>query len=92
MLPNRLDDTQRVIAQRELVDALVGEYAERSLALWYYTPMGRPFTRHLRPVLTVYDCMDELANFKDPPAGTHPLRSGIVRGGRPGVHRRTQSL
>jgi UDP-galactopyranose mutase len=31
---------------------------------WYYTPMMLPFSRNLSAVCTVYDCMDELANFK----------------------------
>ena len=36
---------------------------------WYYTPMALPFTNHLTPEVTVYDCMDELAAFKfAPPA------------------------
>ncbi|MEF2277240.1 glycosyltransferase [Deinococcus sp. YIM 134068] len=32
--------------------------------LWVYTPMELPITAGLRPRVTVYDCMDELANFK----------------------------
>src|SRR2546423_13256797 len=35
---------------------------------WYYTPMALPFTDHLTPELTVYDCMDELSAFKFAPA------------------------
>ncbi|MDB5397576.1 MAG: UDP-galactopyranose mutase, partial [Rhodospirillales bacterium] len=34
------------------------------LIRWYYTPMMLPFSRHLTALCTVYDCMDELANFK----------------------------
>ena len=30
---------------------------------WYYTPMALNFTRHLVPLATVYDCMDELSGF-----------------------------
>ena len=32
--------------------------------LWVYTPMELPVAAGLRPRLTVYDCMDELANFR----------------------------
>lgn len=32
--------------------------------LWVYTPMELPVTAGLRPRVTVYDCMDELANFR----------------------------
>ena len=34
---------------------------------WYYTPMMLPFSRHLDAAVTVYDCMDELANFHNAP-------------------------
>jgi UDP-galactopyranose mutase len=34
---------------------------------WYYTPMALQFSHHLKPVLTVYDCMDELSAFKNAP-------------------------
>lgn len=34
---------------------------------WYYTPMALPFTDHLTPELTIYDCMDELSAFKFAP-------------------------
>lgn len=32
---------------------------------WFYTPMALPLLNELRPRLTVYDCMDELAAFKN---------------------------
>jgi glycosyltransferase involved in cell wall biosynthesis len=32
--------------------------------LWYYTPMALEITSGLNPVITVYDCMDELSAFK----------------------------
>ena len=37
------------------------------LVRWYYTPMMLPFSRHIEAACTVYDCMDELANFKFAP-------------------------
>ncbi|HEX8100891.1 MAG TPA: UDP-galactopyranose mutase, partial [Actinomycetota bacterium] len=36
-------------------------------ALWYYTPMAVPLGRHLRPLVTVYDSMDELTAFNGAP-------------------------
>jgi len=35
--------------------------------LWYYTPMMLPFSRQLEAACIVYDCMDELANFRFAP-------------------------
>ena len=34
---------------------------------WFYTPMALPLLQELDPALVVYDCMDELAAFKNPP-------------------------
>lgn len=35
--------------------------------VWFYTPMALPLLNALHPSLIVYDCMDELAAFKNPP-------------------------
>jgi protoporphyrinogen oxidase/glycosyltransferase involved in cell wall biosynthesis len=34
---------------------------------WFYTPMALPLLQQLHPRLVVYDCMDELAAFKNAP-------------------------
>jgi glycosyltransferase involved in cell wall biosynthesis len=34
---------------------------------WFYTPMALPLLQALAPALVVYDCMDELASFRNPP-------------------------
>ncbi len=44
---------------------------------WYYTPMALPFTSHLTPVVTVYDCMDELSAFKNAPASLLTLEKDM---------------
>jgi UDP-galactopyranose mutase len=49
-----------------LLDGLLAGYGE-DLIRWYYTPMMLSFSRHLDAICTVYDCMDELANFKFAP-------------------------
>jgi UDP-galactopyranose mutase len=35
--------------------------------VWFYTPMAIPLLQGLHPSLVVYDCMDELAAFKNSP-------------------------
>lgn len=35
--------------------------------VWLYTPMALPLLAQLHPSLVVYDCMDELSAFKNPP-------------------------
>jgi len=52
---------------RRLINELIaGQRIENYLA-WYYTPMMLEFSRHLDPAATVYDCMDQLAAFKNAP-------------------------
>lgn len=55
---------------RALATLLQGEVASRSapLVFWYYTPMMLAFSAAMLPDFTVYDCMDELANFAFAPA------------------------
>jgi UDP-galactopyranose mutase len=66
-LPAGLDERAREEIVRGLLDGLmVGEQIRRPV-LWYYTPMMLGFSRHLNAGAVVYDCMDELANFKGAP-------------------------
>lgn len=45
------------------IDQNIGEFF-----FWYYTPMALEWTRHKKPLVVVYDCMDELSAFKNAPA------------------------
>jgi UDP-galactopyranose mutase len=58
-----------VALQRSLLEGLLSERRidVDQAVLWYYTPMALPFSRHLSPRATVYDCMDELSAFKGAP-------------------------
>jgi glycosyltransferase involved in cell wall biosynthesis len=66
-LPAGLDEAASHVAQRTLLDAMLEDHELTRYALWYYTPMALPFTRHLAPAATAYDCMDELSAFKNAP-------------------------
>lgn len=48
------------------------------LIRWYYTPMMLPFSRSLAASCTVYDCMDELANFDFAPEGLAELERELL--------------
>ena len=65
-LPAGLDEAATAAALKTLAE---GYFAAPSgdLILWYYTPMMLPFSRGLPAVCVVYDCMDELANFRFAP-------------------------
>ncbi|WP_194165264.1 glycosyltransferase family 1 protein [Deinococcus terrestris] len=57
-------------SQARTARLLCGLVQEQELAeydLWVYTPYELPITAGLTPRVTVYDCMDELAQFKGAP-------------------------
>ena len=67
-LPNGLTENECIAAQQALViDDLILTQELSDYILWYYTPMARAFTQHLEPLAIIYDCMDELSAFKNPP-------------------------
>ncbi len=53
--------------QRSLLAHLLRQFAIERYTFWYYTPMALGFSNHLTPEAIVYDCMDELKNFLNPP-------------------------
>lgn len=54
-------------ALRHLLDVYLEEERIEKFIAWYYTPMALQFSGHLKPVVTVYDCMDELSAFLGAP-------------------------
>lgn len=53
--------------QRQMLDELFREQKIDEHILWYYTPMAVAWSSHLKPLATIYDCMDELSAFKGAP-------------------------
>lgn len=49
---------------QSMIDRLFTEHKIDAHLLWYYTPMACTWTRHLKPLAVIYDCMDELSAFK----------------------------
>src|SRR5215471_15006449 len=52
---------------RELIAELLDRENLRDYLLWFYTPMALPLAEGLRPRAVIYDCMDELSAFLNPP-------------------------
>lgn len=67
VLPEGLDGAAIDAALGALLEAEVAD-KRGQLVFWYYTPMMLAFSAGMRPDFTVYDCMDELANFAFAPA------------------------
>jgi glycosyltransferase involved in cell wall biosynthesis len=53
--------------QREMLNEFINSQKIKNFVLWFYTPMAMDFAAHLEPVITVFDCMDELSAFKFAP-------------------------
>ncbi|ARV59555.1 UDP-galactopyranose mutase [Nostocales cyanobacterium HT-58-2] len=66
-LPEGLSQEAVNIDLQVLIDSFFTEYEIYNYIFWYYTPMAIAYTRHLQPMIVVYDCMDELSAFKGAP-------------------------
>ncbi len=62
-LPHGTNPHQAIQLQKELLDTFMASQQIDNFVAWYYTPMALLFSDHLKPKLTVYDCMDELSAF-----------------------------
>lgn len=67
VLADDIHGPAREAALKALLDGLLLREDPASLVRWYYTPMMMGFSSHLAAACTVYDCMDELANFRFAP-------------------------
>jgi glycosyltransferase involved in cell wall biosynthesis len=62
-----MDDERRMfVALRRLVDEFVAVNGDPAV-LWYYSPVAMAFSGHLSARAVIYDCMDELAAFRNAP-------------------------
>jgi UDP-galactopyranose mutase len=77
-LPGGLSPAEETAALRTLLDQAVGERPAKPVLRWYYTPMMLPFSEHVAAECVVYDCMDELANFKGAPPELLPLEQRLI--------------
>lgn len=67
-LPEGLrSEVAKTAVLHDMVQRLLSENNIHQYLAWYYTPMALDFTRHLRPMAVIYDCMDELSAFKGAP-------------------------
>ena len=70
-LPEGTSETDAQGMVGRLATRLLEQEGVRDFVLWFYSPMFLPATQQLRPRAIVYDCMDELANFKNAPEVLH---------------------
>jgi len=70
-------DAEAAVAER--LRQLVALCRPRRLVLWYYTPMALPMGEQLEADCVVYDCMDELSLFKNPPPSLQERERQLLR-------------
>jgi UDP-galactopyranose mutase len=78
-LPEGLTEKKISLILAKLVDQFLREKEIVEYTAWYYTPMALSFTSHLRPKITIYDCMDELSAFKNAPASLREYEKELLR-------------
>ena len=85
-------DEQIPTLQRMVAEAIETERIE-DYAVWFYSPMALPLMQDLAPLAVIYDCMDELAAFRNAPRqllqreGALLKRADIVFTGGPSLYR-----
>ena len=57
-------DANVAARQKLLLRNLFYKHKINDYILWYYTPMALEISNDLKPVVTIYDCMDELSAFR----------------------------
>ena len=73
MSAEEIQEHQREFLSRFLINMNIRQYA-----LWYFTPMALPVGENLKPVLRIYDCMDELSGFKFAPDAVKELEKKLI--------------
>lgn len=70
---------EQLATLRELLAELLRERKVLQPVVWLYTPMALPLLQDLDPAAIVYDCMDELAAFKNPPKQLLQRESALLK-------------
>jgi UDP-galactopyranose mutase len=78
-LTHGMDESEIITMQQTLIiDDLILQQEITEYVCWYYTPMARAFTQHLEPLAIIYDCMDELSAFKNPPPKLKDYEADLI--------------
>jgi glycosyltransferase involved in cell wall biosynthesis len=78
-MPQGLSAATQETIQKLLLNNMLLEHGIDDYLLWYYTPMALAFSSHLKPQLTVFDCMDELSAFRGAPEAMKEREAELLR-------------
>lgn len=62
-----------------LVESLAASDLGEAYGAWFYSPMALPLMKALDPAVVVYDCMDELSAFRNPPRQIRQRESALLK-------------
>jgi glycosyltransferase involved in cell wall biosynthesis len=79
ILSDQLSGDAALEEHRALVRSCLAGLGQTPALAWYYTPMALKLTRERAFPLVVYDCMDELAQFKGAPPDLVSLERELLR-------------
>jgi glycosyltransferase involved in cell wall biosynthesis len=77
-LPPGISESEAIQIQEALLREFFEFFQISQYIFWYYTPMALTITQSFVPLLTIYDCMDELSAFKNAPARLKELESLLM--------------
>jgi protoporphyrinogen oxidase/glycosyltransferase involved in cell wall biosynthesis len=75
--PGFHDDQLHVL--QPLLNEYLRDHGIEDYLVWFYTPMALPLVASLRPRAVAYDCMDELASFKDAPRQLRQRETALLK-------------
>ncbi len=77
-IPHWWSEPEREKALGALLDELIMLHGAHCPVLWFYTPMMFTFARHVDAAAVIYDCMDELANFRFAPLRLKETEDALI--------------
>jgi len=77
-LPRDWDEPRREAGLRQLLDLMLRLNGIIKPILWFYSPSMFGLARHVDASAVVYDCMDELANFRFAPPRLKELEAELM--------------
>jgi UDP-galactopyranose mutase len=77
-IPHWWSETDREAALGRMAGELLDLCGGARPVLWFYTPLMFAFAQHIDAETVVYDCMDELANFKFAPQRMREMERRLI--------------
>ena len=78
-LSSGFDKKQSLKIQTDIIQSHFKKELLSDYLFWYYTPMALEFAGNFSPLVTIYDCMDELSAFKFAPPELIDLERQLLR-------------